>query len=405
MPTPIIELQRRLSPVGAIRIGGEKEPNRPGRKLEAVRLTSPRKQLIEQAAELYGGTVTPWQSPVGPEFQVYTQAEELPVLVMPGYSLRQTYELWEGATKRMRLCDGVDEELSGGACICNAEGNDRCDIYTRLVVALPELDTALGWRLISKGANAAHELPGMFALIERLSAGASFVPARLRIDQRRGVKDGQVVRFVVPVLDVGVGYAALAAGSTQRAILPAPEPPRYEPATQTSPSIEQALATVTRPRSSEPVGNQPDLPVPPFDPQPAPEPSPEELPATAYEPVGAEHASADVNAPQTKLATIAQKNKLNVLVGQLRDAGHIETDGLYKAIGQLRSMSGLDLAMCTPDYVDKNGDVHKAIDANGDTHWAPLRETLTRPEANQLIDWLQIKTERVAAEPTQELLS
>ena len=136
-PVPIIELQRRLTLAGAIRAGGEKQPKAPGRKLEAFRLTSPKRALVEQAALLYGGEVSPWEGPNGPEWQVYTQAEELPILVMPGYSLRQTYELWEGATRQERRCDGLEEELSGGPCICQAEGQDVCDLYTRLVVCLP----------------------------------------------------------------------------------------------------------------------------------------------------------------------------------------------------------------------------------------------------------------------------
>lgn len=209
-PEPIINLQRRLTLVGAIRAGGEKPERGVGRKLANYRLTSPHERLIRQAAELYGGPVTQWTSPAGPEWQVYTEAEELPVLLMPSYSLRQTYELWEGATKRTRLCDGVEEELTGGPCLCNAEGNDQCDLYSRLVVALPELDTVLGWRLITRGANAAHELPAMVGLAQHLAGEAPFVPARLRISQRRGVVDGQTVRFVVPTLDLGVGYLALA---------------------------------------------------------------------------------------------------------------------------------------------------------------------------------------------------
>jgi hypothetical protein len=177
-PVPLIELQRRLSLVGAIRAGGErpKSGRAPGKKLEAWRITSPRQPLIEQAASLYGGTISPWEGPNGREFQVYTDVDELPVLVMPSYSLRQTYELWEGVTKRMRLCDGVDEELSGAPCICNQTGDDKCDVYTRLVVALPELDTVLGWRLISKGINAAHELPAMIGLIQHAGGSARSSP-------------------------------------------------------------------------------------------------------------------------------------------------------------------------------------------------------------------------------------
>src|SRR4051812_43712277 len=242
-PTPLIDLQRRLSIVGAIRAGGEKQPKAPGRKLEAYRLTSPRRQLIEQAAALYGGAISPWKSPTGDEWQVYTEAEEIPVLVMPGYSLRQTYELWEGATKRLRLCDGVDEELTGGPCICNASGQDACDLYTRLVVALPELDTVLGWRLITKGANAAHELPTMMALME--AKGGSFVPARLRLDQRRGVKDGQVLRFVVPTIDLGVGYLALAQPVPDGSRAALPPAGGFTPAVRQQPTVEQALGAAS----------------------------------------------------------------------------------------------------------------------------------------------------------------
>jgi hypothetical protein len=380
MPTPIIELQRRLALVGAVRIGGERpaDGRRPGAKLDAWRITSPRRTLIEQAAELYGGEVSQWQSPVGAEFQVYTEAPELPVLVMPGYSLRRTYELWEGATKRTRLCDGVDEELSGGPCLCELEGVDRCDIYTRLVVALPELDTALGWRLISTGANAAHELPTMLALAEAQSGGAAFVPARLRIDQRRGVKDGQVVRYVVPTLDPGVSYAALAANTplalperagNGRGYTPVPE--RLPTPTAAARAIEAPLADLPErlppipvpPRSAEPV------PIPEAD-DPAPTPPPSPGPPPIVEPPEPE--------AQTKQATAAQRKKLDVLVGQLRDGGHITTRHLYDAVAVYRNTGGENVVAIVGGY-----------DADMVMHWAPLRESLTRVEATKLIDRLE----------------
>jgi hypothetical protein len=375
MPTPLIELQRRLSLVGAIRAGGQKPERGVGRKLEAWRITSPRQQLIEQAAALYGGEVTQWQSPVGNEWQVYTETSELPVLLMPSYSLRQTYELWEGATKRTRLCDGVDEELSGGPCICNEEGVDRCDLYTRLVVALPELDTLLGWRVITRGANAAGELPTMIDAAR--ASGATFVPARLHLEQRRGVKDGQVVRFVVPVLDLGVGYAALAAATTPAL-----------PAASNGPTSERVLDAVVpegAPRSRRAAA---------FGPESI---SPEEARPHVVPDAGEQ-------SEQTYLATDAQKRKLDVLVSTLRKSGALTTDGLYDAVAtRLRETAGLDLAATTPDYIDPHGVTHKALDDDGTTHYAPLRETLTRVEANTVIDWLvklEVREAVVAAEPT-----
>jgi recombination directionality factor gp3-like protein len=378
-PTPIIELQRRLTLVGAIRAGGERPPRGPGRKLESVRLTSPRRELVEQAASLYGGEVSPWKSPVGQEWQVYTQAPEIPVLVMPGYSLRQSYELWEGATKRTRLCDGVDEELSGGPCLCNSEGVDRCDLYTRLVVALPELDTVLGWRLITRGANAGHELPTMMALLE--AKGGTFVPARLRLDQRRGVKDGQVVRYVVPIIDLGAGYAALAAAPANG---PAALPPgrSFIPAEARNASVAQALDAVAEPppASTAPPGRQ----AAPMGPR-------RDRGPTAPLPVDDDEPGSYEQQRQTLAATEAQAKKLNVQVGQLRDAGHITTEHIWNAIANLRNTT-------TEQLVDELG----GRDTDGVLHWSPLRDSLTRPEAVQLIERLTAKEQDVGRSEEQQ---
>lgn len=373
MPEPIIALQRRLTLVGAIRAGGEKQPNKPGRKLDAFRLTSPRRELIEQAASIYGGEVSAWQSPVGDEWQVYTTAEELPVLVMPSYSLRQSYELWEGTTKRLRVCDGIDEELSGGPCMCNQSGEDACDLYTRLVVALPDLDTVLGWRLITRGANAGHELPTMMAMIEAAAKGTTFVPARLRIDERRGVKDGQVVRFIVPTIDLGASYKTLAAGT---ATPPPAELPAvgYTPAPERTPTVREALGAVA-PAGPTATGDRSTAALSDYDP-------PAEQPVTV--PAEDEPGSYSQRR-QTLYATDPQKAKLNVLIGQLREAGHVTTEGIYLAVAsRLRNIEAGDL-------VREVG----GRDEDGVLHWAPLREALLRPEANQLIDWMEEKARRV----------
>jgi hypothetical protein len=373
-PTPLIELQRRLTLVGAIRAGGEKQPKAPGRKLEAFRLTSANRNLIEQAALLYGGQVQPWEGPNGPEAQVYTESPELPILVMPGYSLRQSYELWEGTTKQTRRCDGLEEELSGGPCLCEAEGRDSCDIYTRLVVCLPELDTVLGWRLITRGANAAHEMPTMFALLERFG-GSTFVPAKLRLDQRRGVKDGQVVRYVVPTIDLGVGYLALAAPASDgsRELVGA----GFTPAPSREPTVEQALAV--RPSTPAPSGGRrtaafgpnidPDARAEPAERSAFPEVTPP-APAGENPPVQPEE--------QTKAPTQAQLKKLNVLVGRLREAGQITTTNLWDAVAKMRGLGGEELVLFLDGY-----------DEALQLHWSPLRDALTRVEATQLIDRLE----------------
>lgn len=394
-PVPIIELQRRLTLVGAIRLGGEKPARGVGKRLETFRLTSGRRALLEQAGELYGGTVTPWESPVGNEYQLYTETSELPVLVMPGYSLRQRYELWQGATKRERVCDGIEEELTSGPCLCQAGGEQLCDLYTRLTVALLELDTCFGWRLLTRGANAAHELPAMMELLAAAAPRQTFVPARLHLDQRRGVREGQVVRYAVATLDPGASYRTLAErpstlDSTRPAASFTPLPPG-EPT-----PITEAVAQVARKvppvggRRKAPVGSPLEElvgpnPMRPFPGDEKPEPVVSELGAT-IEQLSEEIRDDEERSKQTLFATIPQKKQLDVLVGKLRDGGHISTEQLWMSIGTLRPASDKDM-------VDELG----GRDEDGQLHWAPLREDLTRPEADQLIDWLKKKLERVEA--------
>jgi Recombination directionality factor-like len=379
-PVPIIELQRRLTLVGAIRAGGEKPERGPGRKLESFRLTSPRQPLILQAAELYGGPVSPWRSPIGKEWQVYTEAEEIPVLVMPGYSLRQAYELWEGATKRTRLCDGLEEELTGGPCLCNAEGEDRCDLYTRLVVALPELDTVLGWRLISRGANAGHELPTMMALVEARAGGSPFVPARLRLDERRGVVNEQVVRYVVPTLDFGIGYAALAgAQNGPRALPPGSdpgvrgEPPvasgavsdasgAFIPAKRHDPSVREALEAISKPGEPRSTRTAPLAPHHPAAKErpPLPTPTGDETvsPLPAGEQAVVDQGKQEFAATEVppRMITDAQRRKLHA---SFRDKGILDRD---ERLGYCSKVLDRIVATSTAMTLDEASTVIEHID-------------------------------------------
>lgn len=199
-PVPILHRQQALTRIGEIRIGGEKPQRGAGKKLEAFRLTSQHKDIIENCAGLYGGEPQPWTSPTGDAWQLYTTSAALPVLLVMGYSLKQQYELRQGQTC-VRRCDGIHEDMSDQPCLCNATGKDDCDIITRLMVVLPETGTSLGWQLRSQGRNAADEIAGAMGIAENLAGGRPFVPATLRLTQRRSILDGQTVRYVVPALD------------------------------------------------------------------------------------------------------------------------------------------------------------------------------------------------------------
>jgi hypothetical protein len=73
-----------------------------------------------------------------------------------------------------------------------------------------------------------------------------------------------------------------------------------------------------------------------------------------------------------------QIKKLNVLVGQLREADKLHTEHLYWAVGRMRDVDPEDLAKAMPG----------AIDEAGELHYAPLRDTLSKAEASELIDRL-----------------
>lgn len=378
MPVPIIERQRALSRVGEIRIGGEKPGRGAGKKLEAFRLTSQHKDIIERAAGLYGGQPKAWQSPTGEAWQLYTTAASLPVLLIVGYSLKQTYELWEGASKCTRRCDGEHEDYSEGPCICNTEGVDKCDVITRLMVVLPETGTSLGWQLRSTGENAARELSGAMMLAEEMAAGRAFVPAILRLTQRRSLVNAQTVRYVVPVLDFNlVAEAARQLPGANQEIEAASA---WKPVAQlpmTGVSVEEGLALAEQGSKPRTRNGKEAAPIPDGDDfgfGDAPVPVPDDEPA---EPSATEKETPAPTAGGPNL-TQAQAKKLNVLVGKLRDNNHITIEQLYAALAKSRNIDTDTMAQV----------LDGARDDQGELHWGPLRDSLSKAEASDLIERL-----------------
>jgi hypothetical protein len=100
-------------------------------------------------------------------------------------------------------------------------------------------------------------------------------------------------------------------------------------------------------------------------PEPEPEPAPEPPPADARTTV--------------KLITEPQKKKLNVLVGKLREGGHLTTRHLYMAMAGPRKLEVDVMAQV----------IEGALDEDGTLHWGPLRDTLDRAEAGNLIERLE----------------
>ena len=218
----IIELQRRLREVGRIRIGAQvatkNGKTRPD-KLENFRLTSRDQKVIEAAAEQWGGTAQSWDgAPDGKQWEVYTDTDQMNVVVPPGdMAFSQAYEQWSAGGCKVR-CDGQWDHVADAECHCDPEAR-ACDIHSRLSVILPDLPGMGVWRLDTQGYYAAVELGGLVDLIAAHSARGVMLPARLRLEQRsvKRPKPGgggvETRRFAVPVLDVDVHPLALTGGT------------------------------------------------------------------------------------------------------------------------------------------------------------------------------------------------
>jgi hypothetical protein len=222
---PIIDLQRRIAEIGRIRIG-QQVPSANGKtrpeKLETFRLTSADKTRIALAAELFGGTIQQWQAPAGQQWEIITTATALDVIVPPSdIAFSQWYELWS-AGGCQRRCDGQNESISEGACLCDPE-NRECDIHTRLSVLLKDLPGLGVWRVDTQGYYAAVELQGAVEVIQIAAGRGQMLPARLRLEQRMVKRPGeQTRRFAVPVLDIEMTPGQLLTPAPERAAIGAP---------------------------------------------------------------------------------------------------------------------------------------------------------------------------------------
>jgi hypothetical protein len=273
----IISLQRRLREIGRIRIGEKVEAkNQKGEtvqrpaKLGTFRFTSRDHQVIDAVAALWDGTVEPWESPDGQQWQVTTGTAEIRVIVPPeDLSFSQSFEQWSAGGCQVR-CDGNWDHIGDIACHCDPEQR-ACKIHTRLSVVVPDLPGIGVWRLESHGYNAAVELQG---IVDLCTTKASMLPARLRLEQRsvkRVIKDKlTTLRFAVPVLDLDVNPMSLVAGAPAVGELPAPLTPVPQPTEAERaliPSVRDQITAVDTPASRD--SRQATLPATGLKPRPA----------------------------------------------------------------------------------------------------------------------------------------
>lgn len=200
---PIIDIQRRLTQIGVIRLGRQVPMNGTNRrgeqkmraeKLDRFRVTSPSQTLIEAVATTYGGTVAPWAGPSGPEFEVITNVTEFAVLI-PQQVIDPNYETW-GPGFRSRLCDGAVERMRNQPCLCKWGADSHvhefvrgvcgcgvkreCKPTIRASVMLREIPSIGTFKIESHGVNAVAS--GLSSMAETIQNTPLPLPGRLTME-------------------------------------------------------------------------------------------------------------------------------------------------------------------------------------------------------------------------------
>ena len=218
------DIAHRIPEAGRIRLSIKSGKGM--KSLDTFRFTSPDRAVIEQLADLYGGTAKAWSDPKASppnQFEAITNAKQIDVY-LPRDALSSWYELWSGGGVQRR-CDGEmcqvpvttpnGWEMSQTPCICVAKQAMECRPYSRLNVILPTVAFRGVWRLETKGWNAMHELPGMTALIETMSASGQLVQAQLGIEQRTQMTPAGKRNFVVPKVSLPMSAAQIVSGAAE----------------------------------------------------------------------------------------------------------------------------------------------------------------------------------------------
>ncbi|MFN0092880.1 MAG: hypothetical protein ACKVWR_21810 [Acidimicrobiales bacterium] len=264
----IIDRQRRITEIGRIRMG-EKRVSSSGKtypaSLDTFRLTSRVRERLEAAATIYGGTVEAWDD----QYQLTTDTNALDVMIPPGATVTQWYELWSGGGCQRR-CDGATELLHDQTCQCDPD-NRECKVTSRVSVMLPRIPGLGVWRLDTGGEYAADELPGMVELLEQLGPR---VAVKLRLERRTAKRDGETKSFVVPVFDADLPLLALMGGDAPAGYTPvqAGTPPVVAASRALEQANEPPPARAPRRNAQADIG--PAAPLPPAV-GPVPEPAPE----------------------------------------------------------------------------------------------------------------------------------
>ena len=313
---PMIDIQRRHAEAFRIRFGDKGGNGAPRKLTEAIRLTAPTREIVQAFVDVYGGEVLEFDDKASRDrFQAYLPTTTMQIMVLPGSSLQQWWELYKGSVCERR-CDGETEQKTGKPCMCPADIDDRmkerkaCSPTTRVSVLCPDVAVVGSGSFVTHGLIAAETLPQAIAVAEAALSKGLMVPATLTVNEVRGRN-----HFIFPQIII-TGYslnelsgAAISATAPAGAL----EGERQAIAAESAPATHlkpvPQLARGRGPSVADQLG-QVDQPQPKAARKNATAP----LPATGLKPRTAREAADE--APATQLRTEAQKRKMHALFNE-----------------------------------------------------------------------------------------
>lgn len=204
---PLLDVQQQHATMFRLRFGDlvtSRGKSRPRRLTDQIRVTSPNPDIVDAFCAVYGGERREWTNQGRAEWEAYLPTTTIRVVLLPGSSVTQWWELYKGSVC-VRRCDSRTEIKSQQPCMCPsrdpAERNadpEQCSATTRVSVICPDVDVVGAGMFVSRGLMAAATLPNAIAAANAALAAGIYVPAIVRVVEFTG----QGTRWIVPQIEV-----------------------------------------------------------------------------------------------------------------------------------------------------------------------------------------------------------
>ncbi len=213
----ILGVQRQLRELGRIR-HGRKDPDKGyPMSIDTWRFTSPNPNLIDAAAEMFGGEREPWDEK---KFQVTTDIRKLPVRVAPQVPAPE-FKLYPGP---QRTCDGSkawvahDGVMVESECLCDPADRE-CKPEVLLKFFIPDLPDLGVWVYTSTAYTALRELVPAVEMMAGSQVDLSLV---IEWRETRAAAGAPMKKFTVATLQTSMSMRSLLEGSAGGGVLTEP---------------------------------------------------------------------------------------------------------------------------------------------------------------------------------------